>query len=291
MSDNGRSPVTVLGLGAMGVALAGALMAAGHRTTVWNRTAIKAEALIAKGAVVAGTPAEAIAASPLVLVCLLDYPSVREVLDVATGSLRGRVLVNLTNGTPAQARELAVWVAEHGAEYLDGGIMAVPPMIATPGAFLLYSGSSEAFETSRLALDSLGESRYLGTDTGLAAVHEFALLSGMYGMFMGVLQAFALIGSEGVKATEFAPLLSRWLSGMSGFVPGTAEQIDKGDYTIGVASSLAMQAVGYAALGRTAEEQGISPELLAPLGPLMNRRVADGHGAEGIAGVVELLKT
>jgi hypothetical protein len=72
-------------------------------------------------------------------------------------------------------------------------------------------------------------------------------------------------------------------------VSGAAAQIDKGDYTTGVVSTLAMQAAGYANLGRAAEEQGISPELLAPLGPLMNRRVADGHGDEDIAGVIELL--
>jgi hypothetical protein len=60
--------------------------------------------------------------------------------------------------------------------------MAVPPMIAKPGAFLLYSGSRSAFDTHRPVLDSLGESRYLGADPGLAALHDLALLSGMYGM-------------------------------------------------------------------------------------------------------------
>ncbi|MFD0493920.1 NAD(P)-binding domain-containing protein [Streptomyces rhizosphaericus] len=75
-----ESPVTVLGLGDMGTALARALLRAGHRTTVWNRTAAKAEALAAEGALTAATVGEAVAASPLVVVCLLDYDSVRQVL-------------------------------------------------------------------------------------------------------------------------------------------------------------------------------------------------------------------
>lgn len=266
MPELSKPAVTVVGLGAMGSALAEALLAGGYPTTVWNRSAHKADPLVAKGAVRAETAAEAITASRLVIVCLLDYHSVSDVLGVDAGSLSGRVLVNLTNGTPAQAFELAAWAAQRDADYLDGGIMAVPPMIATPAAFLLYSGSRSAFDTYRHVLDSLGESHYLGADPGMAALHDLALLSGMYGMVVGVLHAFALVGTEGVEATTFAPMLSRWLDGMSGFVSGAAEQIDKRDYTIGVTSNLAMQAAAYVNLVQVAEEQGISPELVAPLG-------------------------
>lgn len=290
MSEISKPAVAVLGLGAMGTALAQALLAAGHPTTVWNRSAGKADALVARGAVRAGSPTEAITASRLLIACLLDHRSVHEVLDVNSDALRDRVLVNLTSGTPAQARELAGWAAQRGVEFLDGGIMAVPPMIATPGAFVLYSGSPGAFETHRDVLDSFGESRYLGTDPGMAALYDLALLSGMYGMVMGVLHAFALVGTEGVPATEFAPLLGRWLNSMGGMVAGMAEQIDKGDYTIGVVSNLAMQEAGYGNLIQAARDQGISPELIAPLHPLMRRRVTEGHGDEDLAGLVELLK-
>jgi 3-hydroxyisobutyrate dehydrogenase-like beta-hydroxyacid dehydrogenase len=290
MPDGSKTGVTVLGLGAMGTALAEAFLAGGHPTTVWNRSAGKAEPLVAKGAVLAATPAEAIAANGVVVACLFDAWSVHEVLGAGAASLPGRVLVNLTNGTPGEARELAAWVAERDVEFLDGGIMAVPPMIGSPAAFVLYSGSQGAFDANRELLDSLGESMYYGADPGLAALHDFALLSGMYGMFMGVLQAFALIGSEGSEARPFAPLLKRWITSMSGFIDGAAEQIDKRDYTIGVVSNLAMQAGAGEAFAKVGEEQSISSELLAPLQPLMRRRVADGYGHEDITGIIELLK-
>lgn len=289
MPERSTTAVTVLGLGAMGTALAEALLADGHPTTVWNRSPAKAEPLIAKGAVRAETIADAIAASRLTIVCLLDYHSVHDVLDTNVDSLPGSVLVNLTISTPAQARELAAWTAERGADYLDGGIMAVPPMIGTPAAFLLYSGSRGAFDTHRPVLDSFGESQYLGADPGRAALHDLALLSGMYGMIMGVLHAFALVGTEGVDARTFAPLLSRWLDGMVGFVSSAADLIDKGDYTTDVVSSVAMQAAAYPNLLQAAEDQGLSPELLAPLLPLLRRWVDEGHGAEDITGVIELL--
>jgi 3-hydroxyisobutyrate dehydrogenase-like beta-hydroxyacid dehydrogenase len=287
MPDLTKPSVTVLGLGAMGTALAEALLKAGHPTTVWNRTPTRAHPLITKGATRATTPAQAIAASRLVITCLLDHNSVIQVLDTAAETLPGKVLVNLTNGTPAQARDLA---ATYQADYLDGGIMAVPPMIGGPGAFLFYSGSRSAFDTNRPVLDVFGESRYVGTDPGFAALHDIGLLSGMYGMFIGALHAFAFVRTENVPATTFAPLLKRYISSMLGFIDAAAEQIDKNDYTIDVVASLAMQSAGYVNLTQSAHEQGISPELLAPLGPLMARRVAAGHGHEDLAGVIELLQ-
>ncbi|MEU5027617.1 NAD(P)-dependent oxidoreductase [Streptomyces milbemycinicus] len=288
MSD---TPVTVLGLGDMGTALARALLKAGFRTTVWNRTAAKAEPLVAEGALRAATVAEAVEASPLVVVCLLDHDSVRDTLTPVAKALTGKAVANLTSGTPRQAREMAAWAADQGADYLDGGIMAVPPMIATPAAFVLYSGDREVFEIHRAALDALARSEYLGEDAALASLYDIALLSGMYGMFNGILHAYALIRSQDIKAADFAPMLSGWLNGMSGAVAGYAEKIDSGDHARGVVSNLAMQSAGFGHLIEAAEEQGVSPELLAPLGPLMARRVADGHGHEDLSGLVELLRT
>ncbi|MFB4314869.1 NAD(P)-binding domain-containing protein [Actinomadura sp. 21ATH] len=60
---DGRAPFTVIGLGPMGQALAGAFLRDGRSTTVWNRTAAKAGRLVAEGAVLAGSVDEAVAAS------------------------------------------------------------------------------------------------------------------------------------------------------------------------------------------------------------------------------------
>ncbi|MCG3752537.1 MULTISPECIES: NAD(P)-dependent oxidoreductase [Amycolatopsis] len=287
MSGNATS-MTVLGLGAMGSALAGALLEAGRPVTVWNRSADKTKPLVERGAVAAGSAAEAVAASELVIVCLLDDASVREVLK--TASLAGRTVVNLTNGTPRQARELAEWVEEQGGAFLDGGIMAVPPMIGRPGAFVFYSGPQDVFDTHRAAFDAFGGSNYVGEDPGLAALHDLALLSGMYGQFTGVLQAYALIRSEGLSAVEFAPLLSGWLAAMGSFVQHAAVEVDSGDYTQNVVSNLGMQAAAFENLPIAAADQGVSSELLAPLHQLLLRRAADGHGAENLTSVIELLK-
>jgi 3-hydroxyisobutyrate dehydrogenase-like beta-hydroxyacid dehydrogenase len=94
-----HTPVTVLGLGAMGTALARVYLAAGHPTTVWNRTPGRAAELDQMNVFRAETVAAAVDASPLVIVCLLDYSSVHAALDANADALAGKVLINLTNGT------------------------------------------------------------------------------------------------------------------------------------------------------------------------------------------------
>ncbi|MGW6917418.1 NAD(P)-dependent oxidoreductase [Kitasatospora sp. NPDC054939] len=284
-----KTHVTLLGLGAMGSALARTWLAADHPLTVWNRTPARTAVLAAEGATVARDAAQAVAAGGLVVVCLLDDASVEEAL--AGTDLAGKDLVNLVTGTPAQARARAEWARARGARYLDGGIMAVPPMVGVPGAggYVFYSGSRELFEQHREVLAVPVGTAFVGEDPGFAALHDVALLSAMYGMFAGAAHAFALVRREEIDPVAFAPLLADWLTAMASGVHGTAEQLRSGDYTRGVASNLAMQVAGTPTFLGTAEEQGVSPELLTPYFGLMRRRLAEGSGEEGLTGVVDLL--
>ncbi|HEY1177547.1 MAG TPA: NAD(P)-binding domain-containing protein [Phytomonospora sp.] len=275
-----KTPITLLGLGAMGRALAAAWLAAGHPVTVWNRTPGKEPA----GADVAATAAEAVAANRLVVACLLDDASVGSVLgDI---DLSGRDLADLTTNTPAEGRERAAWAAAKGARFLDGGIMATPAMIATPAAFILYSGGREPFDEHRDTLAAVAAPHFAGTDPGLAALLDVALLSAMSGLFGGIAHAYALTDGD-VPPRDFAPMLADFLAALSGPTAlGIAERLASGDHTTGVASSLAMQAVATGTLLRTAEEQGVSAELIEPYLALMARRVAEGHGDKGTSGLV-----
>ncbi|MGR4879174.1 NAD(P)-dependent oxidoreductase [Streptomyces sp. LARHCF249] len=288
-----RNALTLLGLGDMGTALARTWLAAGHHLTVWNRTPAKAGPLAARGAVVAGTAAEAVAANRLVVVCLLDDASVGSALDGI--DLTGKDLVDLTTGTPAEARARAAWAEERGARFVDGGIMATPTMIGVPeaGGYVFYSGSRGLFDAHRAVLEVPAGARFVGEDPGHAALHDVALLSAMYGMFAGVSHAYALIEGEDVSPEDLAPLLSEWLGAMGFFVGNAAERLSSRDFTTGVVSGLAMQVAATGTLLRTAEQQGVSTELISPYLELMRRRLAAdpaAHGAEDTAGAITLLK-
>lgn len=285
MTRSDGTDVTVLGLGAMGRALAARLVDEGHRTTVWNRTDGRADDLAKAGAAVAATVEEAVTASPLVVTCLLDHASVHEVLDPVADHLAGRTLVNVTTTTPAQARELDEWAARHGVRHLDGGIMAVPEMIGGPGSVVLYSGARTVFDRHRPVLDSWGESAHLGTDGGLASLYDLALLSGMYVMFAGFLHGAAMVAPSGVRATEFARRATPFLAAMTEAFAEFGAVVDGGDYAVDGQQSLEFSDLGD--IVQASIDEGVSTEVIGPVHALIRRQIARGHGDEGFARIYE----
>lgn len=288
MAESTRTPITVLGLGAMGRALALAFLRGGHPTAVWNRTPGKDAESVAAGATAAATINEAVQAGDLIVVCLLDHESVHTVLDPVVGDLTGRAVVNLTSTTPNEARELATWAGSHAIDYLDGGIMAVPGMIGQPAAAILYSGSKTVFGEHTPALELLGSAEYFGEDAGTASLYDFALLSGMYTMFAGFSHGAAMMRTAGVSATEFATRAVPWLTAMAQVIPLTTKAIDSpGDYE---GQSLDFTKAAVDAIARASSEAGVGLDVIAPIKALTDRQVAEGHGPESLDAVFEGIK-
>jgi 3-hydroxyisobutyrate dehydrogenase-like beta-hydroxyacid dehydrogenase len=246
--------------------------------------------LIAQGARELKAAADAIAASEVTLICVLNYAASNSIIDDAASALSGRAFVNLTNGTPAQARAAAERVAALGAAYLDGGIMATPPMIGGEHALVLYSGSKATFDTHVGSLEALGAAKYLGADAGLASLHDLALLSGMYGVFAGFFHASALVDSEGISASAFLELLSPWMAAMMGELRGYAEKIDSGRHGVNVVSNLGMQTASLDNILTATREQGVATDLFGPMLQLFRERAGAGFGHEDISGIFELIR-
>ncbi|MFF3543157.1 NAD(P)-dependent oxidoreductase [Streptomyces platensis] len=284
-----RPAVTVIGLGSMGSALAAVLLERGHETTVWNRSAHRAQSLVDRGARLAATPEEAIAASPLTIACVLDYEVLHAVLDPVAGSLAGKVLVNLTSGSPELAHEAAAWARSHAADYLDGAIMTTPPGVGSPEMMFLYSGSHAVFEAHRPTLATLGDPLHLGTDPGLASLYDAALLGLMWSTMTGWLHGTALVGAEKTPAMAFTPVALRWLTAVAGFLTTYASQVDAGRYP-GDDATVDVQIAAIDHLIHAAAARGIDNALPELLKSAMERTKAAGHGSDSYASVIEILK-
>ncbi|WDZ78579.1 NAD(P)-binding domain-containing protein [Ensifer adhaerens] len=193
--------ISVLGMGRMGAALAHALIKAGHPTTVWNRTPARAAPLAAAGAEVAASVRNAVAASQITIVNVSDYQATQGLLrdkEVA-GALAGKLIIELTSGTPDGAREAHGWAQRQGARYLDGAILATPDFIGTEAGTLLVSGPSGVFEEGRAVLAALGGNvQFIGEDPGLANALDSAVLALMWGALFGTLQAIAVARAEAI---------------------------------------------------------------------------------------------
>ncbi|MEU8247900.1 NAD(P)-binding domain-containing protein [Nonomuraea sp. NPDC048916] len=284
-----RQAVTVVGLGLMGSALAGALLDHGHPTTVWNRSEHKARPLVDRGAGLAATPREAIEASRLIVACVLDYEALHTVLEPVAGSLSGKVLVNLTSGSPEQAHKFAAWAGSHGADYLDGAIMTTPPGVGSPEMMFLYSGPRVVFEAHRSTLAALGDPLHLGTDPGLASLYDAALLGLMWSTMTGWLHGAALVGAEKTPAAVFTPIAIRWLTAVAGFLSAYAPQVDAGRYP-GDDATIDVQIAAIDHLLHAAEARGVDNALPELLKSVMERAKAAGHGSDSYASVIEVLR-
>jgi len=209
--------VTVIGLGNMGSALADALLRCGHEVVVWNRTASRADALVAKGAVLATSPADAIHAAPVAIICLTDHSASTAVLEMSgvAESIANRTLVQLTSALPEDAVAQDVWTRRHGGRFIAGGIMAFPKDIGRPDTSFFYSGDEAAFRTHRDVLLAMGgDLKFLGTNPGVAlAVY---ITSGLYmlgslAMFLETAAVAAHYGISIEKYCDFALATTRVL--------------------------------------------------------------------------------
>ncbi|MGV9616359.1 NAD(P)-dependent oxidoreductase [Nocardia xishanensis] len=284
--ENTETPVTVIGLGLMGQALAVAFLKAGHPTTVWNRTTSKADRLVAEGARLAPTVADALAASSLTILCVTDYRAVYELLGGSENDLAGTTLINLTSGSSAQAREAARWAAQRGAHYLDGAIMAIPPAIGTAEAVILHSGPQPDFDAHKPALDALGTVTYLGADHGLASLYDVAGLAMMWSVLNAWLHGTALLRTAGVDAATYAPFARQIAAGVAEWLPGYAEQIDNGSFPAEV-SALETDARAMAHLIEESEAVGVNVELPRLIKAMADRAIAAGHGGEQYPVLIE----
>lgn len=276
-----RVPVTVIGLGLMGQALAGAFLKAGHPTTVWNRTTSKADQLVADGARLAPTVGDALKAGSLTIICVTDYQAMHELLSGTEVELDGTMLINLTSGSSAQAREAAQWAEQRGVRYLDGAIMAVPPTIGTAEAVILHSGPQSDFEAHRSTLDALGTVTYLGTDPGLASLYDVAGLAMMWSVLNAWLQGTALLRTAGVDAATYAPFAQQIAAVVAEWLPGYAQQIDSGSFPAEV-SALETDARAMAHLIEESEAAGVNAELPKLIKAMADRSIAAGHGGNSI---------
>ncbi|MCP2166073.1 NAD(P)-dependent oxidoreductase [Goodfellowiella coeruleoviolacea] len=284
-----KRAVTVIGLGPMGQAMVAAFLDQGHPVTVWNRTASKADALVARGATRAATVAEALAANELVVLSLTDYDAMYAILEPAADALAGRVLVNLSSDTPERARAGAAWAAEHGAQYLTGGVQVPPPLIGTPESSTFYSGPRAVFEAHQDTLRVLTGTDYRGEDPGLAALYYQLTMDLFWTTMTAFLHTVTVAAAHGISATDLAPYTTNVMTGMPYFIDFYSKRIAAGEHP-GDVDKLAMGVASIEHVVHTSEAAGIDPSLPAAVAALFRQGVAAGHADDSFTSLVEVLR-
>jgi 3-hydroxyisobutyrate dehydrogenase-like beta-hydroxyacid dehydrogenase len=146
--------VAFLGLGVMGHPMAGHLARAGHRVTVYNRTAARAEAWARDhGHTHAPTPAAAARGADFVFACVGNDDDLRAVTlgpdGAFSGMAPGAVFVDHTTASAAVARELARAAAERGLGFVDAPVSGGNVGAVKGTLTVMCGGEAAAFDAMR----------------------------------------------------------------------------------------------------------------------------------------------
>jgi 3-hydroxyisobutyrate dehydrogenase-like beta-hydroxyacid dehydrogenase len=285
--------VSVIGMGAMGSALAKAFLANNHPLTVWNRTASKCTPLEQAGAKVAKSVAAAAEASQVIVISLLDYTITNSLLQTqeVIDKLKGKVIVQLSTGLPQDARESEAWANKNGISYLDGAILEYPTGIGMKESVFFYSGSEEVFEANKALLRCLaGNPRFVGKDAGHAATLDSSTISVYYGASLGFLHGAAICDSEGFPIDKY---LSATIPLLSGLITDTFQMsekmINKGNYTA-TDATLDSHVAGIKQLFKLIKKNGIDMSFMECLLSYCTKAVDTGYNQDELAAVFEVMK-
>ncbi|HEX7718511.1 MAG TPA: NAD(P)-binding domain-containing protein [Woeseiaceae bacterium] len=285
------SDVTVIGMGAMGSAIAGALLEAGCDVTVWNRNAARCAALVARGATGARTPEAAIRSSPATIFSIDDYAATREVLRQpgVASAVANRMLVQFSTGTPQDARDAEQWARANGANYLDGAILAYPREIGA-SALVFVSGNALDFEQHRPVLANLTDDlRYLGAAIGSAAALDLAVLSYYIGSHLGLVHGALICESEHVEADVLSSVIVDSLPSDVTEVAHLGEALARNDFS-SPGASLAVYSGILDRLLTQARDGGVNAEFAEFADNLVKRGMAAGLGDEEIVSIIKVLR-
>lgn len=285
------SDVTLIGLGAMGSALAKALIEAGHSITVWNRSPERLEKIVALGAQSASGVPEAVQASKIIMVCVSNYTVTRNFLgtDEVLPHLGGRTLVQMGTGTPSEARDYEDWMKSHGGDYLDVTIQSYPEGIGEEESRFFISGSKAAYELSLPFLKNFGgDLRYLGDNVASANTLDLSELIYSLGRFVGFAHAARICEIEGVGLDQLASIFHEGEPARE-----LANMVHSDNYVLGAIHPGASVRVweGVVQLMQDhARTSGINDEVPNFVSKLFKRTMALGYGEEDVAALVKALR-
>ena len=280
--------VTVIGLGAMGAALASTLLDNGYKVTVWNRSPDKAEPLISKGAVVASSSSEAIDSSPTIIVCIKTHSDTRRVLETSQ-SLKSKKIIELSTGSAPQAESLFEWMTKNGAEGLIGMICAFPRGIGEEDSTIVTVGSESLWNESKSMLRILaGKSSYIGNKIGSLAILFSALFLPRQGFMFGMIYGALLCKKAGVSMETYVEQMPLTIKDVHDYYDVFASSAPSEDYS-NPQASIDTYVAAFADTLESFKDNGVSDELPQLMSKLVNMGAEAGLGDKQITSLIKLL--
>jgi 3-hydroxyisobutyrate dehydrogenase-like beta-hydroxyacid dehydrogenase len=207
--------VGFIGLGQMGAGMAANLVKAGHRVTVFNRTAAKAEPLVSLGAKATARVADT-CHGDAVFTMLANDEAVEGVTFGENGIMAnlaaGALHISCSTISTAFADRLAQEHARAGQRFVSAPVFGRPEAAAAGLLFVVAAGLAEAISAAQPLLDAVGQRTFVVSETPKAA--NLVKLSGNFliaAVIESLGEAMALVGKAGIDQHQYLDLLTSTL--------------------------------------------------------------------------------
>lgn len=220
------SAVTVLGLGAMGKAMAQRLLDAGNDVSVWNRSPGKDDELVATGARRGETPADAVRDAEVVITMVTDGPALEDVLFGSGGAARGMpptaTLIEMSTVGPTVIGSVAGRLAP--VPVLDAPVLGSVPSVEAGRLVILAGGDRDVFDRHADLLLLFGTPMYVGpsgSGAWLKIVGNAAAIATLValGELLALTDRAGLPSDtvfESLEAGPLASMIARWRPRLKG---------------------------------------------------------------------------
>jgi len=274
------SHIAFLGTGLLGSAIVENLLRRGHQVTVWNRTASKARALAALGAVVATSPEDAAAAAERVHMALSDDAAVDGMLERIAPLVGRTIVVDHTTTSPAGTKDRLQRAAGRGLQFVHAPVFMSPQMCRDATGLMLVSGPKGIFESIRPALEQMtGEVWYFGERGDLAAAYKIFGNSMIFAITAGIADVLAMAKNVGIAPADAAALFTKFRIG--GIIPMRAEKMAQGDLSATFELTMARKDIRLMIEAAGSEPLAVLPAIAAR----MDEAIAAGHGKDDMGAI------
>ena len=206
--------VAFLGLGTMGYPMAGHLARAGHRTTVYNRSAEKAKRWSEEyGGKAQATPREAAAGADIVFACVGNDDDLRSVTlgddGAFAGMKKGAIFVDHTTTSAEVARELAAVAAERGLGFIDAPVSGGQAGAVNGALTVMCGGDPATFEKIRPVAAAYGRAVTLIGPTGSGQLAKMVNQICIAGLVQGLSEGIHFAHRAGLDVEKVIGVISK----------------------------------------------------------------------------------
>jgi 3-hydroxyisobutyrate dehydrogenase-like beta-hydroxyacid dehydrogenase len=228
-----KPAIGLIGLGLMGRPMGMNLIKAGYALTVWNRTASRADDLVAAGAKLAKSPQEVAAACDFLLTMVSDPPALEEILWGSQGAMqalkRGSIYVDSSTISPTMARKIAAACGERGVRFLDAPVTGGDWGAKKGELVFMIGGEAETLKEAEPILGVMGKKLFHLGPNGAGQTIKLAM-NMILALQVGALaEALALVTGAGLQGEKLVEVLQSSMA-RSGVLDVKAPNLLKGEY-------------------------------------------------------------